>query len=341
MPAASSVALMRLKVPARLAGMPSTLSNLWIVAQPTPDRSESSVAETPNMLRAARICAPEIIDRCARYDIFYIVSCRVAMLSCGPEITVREVVAACAGAYSIRTTKGYGADLGTFFGWCRAKGCPWLPADPKVLAAFVDDQIQRHSIATIKRRLCAIGFAHRMQDIPALTDANVVRLAARRAIRQRPSRPKQVRGFTNAIRAKIVKACSATRAGLRDAALISVGYDTLCRSSELAAMRIEHVRLGSDGTGVVLIPRSKADIAGAGRVAYLSLETTRLLSQWIDDAALTVEPLFRSLHLHCVADGPLATSSIHRLIKRCGLDASRVCASDTARRHLGRKHQRA
>lgn len=35
-----------------------------------------------------------------------------------------------------------------------------------------------------------------------------------------------------------MEACPDTLAGHRDAALFSVGYDTLCRSSELAAMRI-------------------------------------------------------------------------------------------------------
>ena len=73
--------------------------------------------------------------------------------------------------------------------------------------------------------------------MPTPTELNVVRMAVRRAARRRPSRPKQVRGLTNAIRAKIIAGCSSTLAGLRDAALISVGCDTLCRSSEIAAMR--------------------------------------------------------------------------------------------------------
>ena len=49
--------------------------------------------------------------------------------------------------------------------------------------------------------------------------------------RQRASRPEQKRGLTHTIRADIIAACANTLDGLRDAALISVGYDTLCRSS--------------------------------------------------------------------------------------------------------------
>ncbi|MEO0792834.1 MAG: tyrosine-type recombinase/integrase [Pseudomonadota bacterium] len=203
-----------------------------------------------------------------------------------------------------------------FSEWCAAGNESWLPAAPAVVAAFVDDQISRYRLSTVKRRLCAIAFAHRMVDLPTPTDANIVRFAVRRAGRQKVSRPQQKRGLTHAIRATIVSACPHSLAGRRDAALVSVGYDTLCRSSELSAMRVEHVTYYADGSGSILIPRSKADAAGAGRIAHLSPDTVRLLRSWLDEAGVASGPLFRSLHMHRVADGPLATSSIRRLIKR-------------------------
>ena len=224
----------------------------------------------------------------------------------------------------MRTMKGYRADLSIFVDWCVERNVPWLPAAPGDVAAFLDDQIPRYRISTLKRRLCAIAFAHRMVDLPTPTDANIVRLAVRRAGRQKVSRPQQKRGLTHSIRAKIVTACPDSLAGRRDAAVVSVGYDTLCRSSELSAMRVEQVTFYADGSGSILIPRSKADATGAGRIAHLSPDTTRLLRGWLDEADVTSGPLFRSLHMHRVADGPLATSSIRRLIKRAtenaGLD---------------------
>ena len=61
-------------------------------------------------------------------------------------------------------------------------------------------------------------------------------------------------------------------------------------------------------------------------MAYLSPESTKLLARWIKDAGLDRGPLFRSLHLGRLSDGPLATSSIRRLIKRAtqraGVDPS-------------------
>jgi hypothetical protein len=39
-------------------------------------------------------------------------------------------------------------------------------------------------------------------------------------------------------------------------------------------MQVEHIRPGSGDVWSILIPRSKADQAGAGRIAWLSSETT-------------------------------------------------------------------
>ena len=134
------------------------------------------------------------------------------------------------GAYSPRTISGYTADLAAFIKWCRRKHHNWLPASPKALAEFVDEQSGNHRLSTIKRRLCAVAFAHRLRDLPSPTETNAVHLAVRRACRSKPNRPKQVRGLTNEIRIKIVNACPATLAGIRDAALIS-GTDSYHRES--------------------------------------------------------------------------------------------------------------
>jgi integrase len=246
-------------------------------------------------------------------------------MQCATE-KLDDIFGSCVGAYSHQTLRGYSTDLRGFAAWAEAHRHQWLPAESDSVAEFVDDQAETHCLATIKRRLCAIAFVHRLRDLPAPTEANIVRMAIRRAARSRPSRPKQVRGLTNAIRAQVVCRCPRTLAGLRDAALISVGYDTLCRSSELAAMSVEHVTFDGEGTATVHIPRSKSDVTGSGRVAYLSPETTRLLKRWLAAADLRAGPLFRGLHLYRPSKCPLATSSIRRLIKRAtaraGLEAS-------------------
>ncbi len=241
--------------------------------------------------------------------------------SCDLDSELEALFAPCVGAYSPRTFKGYTCDLRVFAIWCQVNQCNWIPASPYDVAKFIDDQAEQHRLSTLKRRVNAIAFAHRIRELRLPTGHTAVRLALRRAARSQLSRPRQVRGLTNAIRAKLVAACPPTLAGLRDAAIISVGYDTLCRGSELAAMCVEHIAFESNGTAVVMIPRTKTDITGEGRVAYLSPETASVLRRWLLAADVKNGPLFRSLHLKRLSRGLLHTSSIRRLIKR-GIERS-------------------
>jgi len=237
---------------------------------------------------------------------------------------IQLLLARCEGAYSENTLRGYAADLKAFQGWCEAHGRTWFPAESQTVADFVEAERGRLLISTIKRRLCAITFIHRIESRPNPTVAPDVQLSLRRAMRARPRRPNQVTGLTSEILGAILNACPATLRGKRDAALVAVGYDTLCRSAELAAMQVEHLRAADDGTVALLIPLSKGDVAGDGRIAYLSPQSAGLMNAWLASANIKSGALFRAAKNTTVADRPLDTSSIRRLIKsaakRAGLD---------------------
>jgi integrase/recombinase XerD len=164
-----------------------------------------------------------------------------------------------------------------------------------------------------------------MADLPSPTDNSAVYLALRRARRARHRRPKQSAGLTSELLGKIVAACPGTLSGLRDAALLSVGYDTLCRSYELAAMQAQHL---SHDCSRIRIPIAKSDPFGDGRIAYLSAATATRVRDWLSAADLHEGPLFRGLHTRKLSDRPLDTSSIRRLIKaaakRAGLEPETV-----------------
>ncbi len=234
---------------------------------------------------------------------------------------IHEILEACEGAYAPRTLSGYRADLKYFQQWCLQQAHDWLPACPATIAGFVDAQITAHRLSTIKRRVSAITFAHRMSDLPNPADHSTVRLALRRASRAKPRRPEQVRGLTHDMLMKILATPPVTLTGLRDAALVSVGYDTLCRSSEIAAMRLEHIRRGANDTASILIPRSKADYAGNGRIAHLSPATVERLDRWLEAVGIAEGPIFQGLHLGRPSGQPLQTCSIRRLVKRVARSA--------------------
>ena len=229
---------------------------------------------------------------------------------------LKALLKRCEGAYAPRTLQSYERDLSSFEAWCCANSVGWLPATPEIVAAFVNDQIEQHRLSTIKRRVCAIAFAHRMLDLPDPTAHSSVHLSMRRAGRAKPSRPEQVRGLTRDTLARVLKTRPTTLAGLRDVALICVAYDTLCRSAELGPMQIAHLRRDPNGGVSIIIPRSKADISGKGRVAHLSPGTVERLTEWLDAAGISEGPIFRGLHLARPSGRPLSMSSIRRIVKR-------------------------
>jgi integrase/recombinase XerD len=229
---------------------------------------------------------------------------------------IEKIVARCEGAYSPTTLSGYAADLRKFETWCGDRSRTWLPASDHTIAAFIDHEIETMSASTVKRRLSAIKFAHRISDLPNLTGTSIVHLALRCAARRKSRRPDQSKGLTSAILQRILDTTPETIGGIRDAAILAVGYDTLCRSCELSAMTVGHVQRTSGRTWSIIVPRSKGDPAGDGRIAWLSPRTVQRLALWLDVSGIKEGPLFRGLNLARVANGPLDTSSIRRLVKR-------------------------
>lgn len=83
--------------------------------------------------------------------------------------------------------------------------------------------------------------------------------------------------------------------GLRDAALISVAYDTLLRRSELVALMIEDLQRADDGSGTVLVRRSKSDQEAVGTIKYLAPDTMARVESYLNFAGLVSGPLFRAV----------------------------------------------
>lgn len=232
------------------------------------------------------------------------------------QVDLQEIFQRCQGAYAERTIAGYRNDLELFRDWCDERGHAWLPALPATIAAFVDEETRSKALATIKRRIEAVKFVHRMVDLPSPVSHSEVKLALRRAMRSNRARPKQAQGLTHERLDRILTACPDDLSGKRDAAIICVGYDSLARSYELSLLKVEHV---SDELATVLIPRSKTDPSGEGRLAYLSPRTQAALNEWLDASGITSGPLFQGLHTRKLSGKQLSTSAIRRLVKRAAL----------------------
>ena len=151
--------------------------------------------------------------------------------------------------------------------------------------------------------------------LPSPVEDEEVLLAMRRALRTKPRRPKQAYGLTKDLRDKLIAACPNTLIGIRNRAIIAVGYDTLCRRSELVALRIEDLSELEGGAMSILVRRAKNDPFGDGRLGYLTPKTVKLLKRWLRVSEIKNGWLFRRIYGQRIGSNILHPFTINRIIK--------------------------
>jgi integrase len=119
----------------------------------------------------------------------------------------------------------------------------------------------------------------------------------------------------------------------RDRALLTLGWSSACRRSELVALDVVDVELQTEGL-LVHVRRSKGDQEGKSfdkGVPYASapaLCAVRALRAWLDAAGITEGPIFRGVDRYGhVSKTRLSDRSVARVVQRAasaaGLDPSR------------------
>jgi site-specific recombinase XerD len=223
------------------------------------------------------------------------------------------------GAYATSTQRAWRADWKVFMNFCAKTGFCALPADAHTVREFVLDCRERHKKpATVRRHLATITRAHKAARCPDPCAEEPARLAMRETARLATTRQRQARGL---IWSEIQRFLSIEPEHLRDhrdRALVTVGYDTLCRSEELVAIDVEHVHFESDGSATILIARSKTDQEGEGAFAYLAPATVRLLRRWLKESALKEGALFRRIAGGTIVGERLKPPAVATVVKRVG-----------------------
>lgn len=225
------------------------------------------------------------------------------------------------GAYSPNTLRAYRADFELFERWCHANAKIPLPASPASVAEFISSRAAFDASTTLKRRLSGVRKVHRLLKLPNPVDDEDVAISLRRALRQKRRRPKQALGLTSQILNEMLDACDDSLTGLRNRAMLQVGYDTLCRRSELVALCLEDLRRTSDGGAQILIRRSKTDPFGDGRIGRISAQSMRALDQWIQAAGIKEGGIFRRINGSIIGADFLHPFTINRTIKSLAIQA--------------------
>lgn len=235
---------------------------------------------------------------------------------------------------SNNTKKSYAADWVQFSAWCSEHNFPALPSTPETIARYLADMAGELKVSTLQRRLAAINAMHRQKGIQTFSTRNEPLHSVWQGIlRQHGTAPKaKVPTLVDDIRA-MMDNLPAGLLGVRDRALLLVGYAGALRRSELVGLDVQDVEFVREGLRVT-IRKSKTDQEGQGYVIAIPygshIETcpVRSLDAWMESTEISDGPLFRPVNRHGqVSAKRLSDHAVATIVKRtaeaAGMDPSK------------------
>lgn len=227
------------------------------------------------------------------------------------------------------TRKGYASDWADFSAWCSAAELSSLPAEPATVARYLAHLADGgRKSSTIQRRVAAIRSAHQAAGFEPPTNTEGVKATMRGIRRTLQSKPTRKKPTTAALLSKVLEHLPNTLAGLRDRALLLVGFAAALRRSELVGIQLEEIERRPGGV-LIHLDHSKSDQEGKGTAIPVpngkQLRPIEALDAWLEAAGITSGPVFREVDRHGrVGAGALSDRSVARIVKRAikaaGLD---------------------
>lgn len=217
------------------------------------------------------------------------------------------------------TRSAYNSDWRDFAEFCRRHGSEAMPAQAETLASYLAHLADSgRKVSTIRRRVVAISAFHRLASQPNPAVEPIVRQTLDGIERRLGAAPTKKAAMTVDLVAKVVRKIPEDLTGLRDRALILVGFAAALRRSEMVALDRVDIRPHPKGL-VVLIKRSKTDQKGEGKTKAIPhgrrLHIAAALEAWLAAAKITEGPVFRGVRGSTVLADRLCTKQVARIVK--------------------------
>lgn len=206
------------------------------------------------------------------------------------------------------TRRAYRAGVRAWCAWCTVHGLTPLPARPGDVAAFL--AAQRYpppperplSANTLRLRLASIAYLHYLAGCPSpTTTARVTETLAGldRVAKQAGQGPKPKLAAKIGVLQDIIACIEDDLPGLRDRALLLIGFAGAFRRSELARIEFGEIEESEHGLRIFL-PFSKGDRQRTGVQVGIpygvsALCPVRALQHWCRSAQIVKGPVFRRI----------------------------------------------
>jgi site-specific recombinase XerD len=234
------------------------------------------------------------------------------------------------------TKRAYSSDWVQFSEWCHRNQLVDVPADPETIAYYITFLGKSSKASSIKRKMTAISQRHETAGYPSPTKTPVVKgvwdgLQRSIGIKEEGKDALWLEDLR-----KVVEVIPNHRLiGIRNRALLVIGWAAALRRSEIVHLNVEDVDITRDGL-VLNLSRSKTDQKGEGQVVALPYGSNpntcpvRLLEDWLEASQIKEGPLFCRIDRHGNLLGRLTPQSVRLIVKKCceevGLDAKKFGA---------------
>lgn len=222
---------------------------------------------------------------------------------------------------SANTRRAYAKDWTDFSTWCNSAGVQVLPATPVDVARYLAHQADSgRKASTIQRRIAAIAASHKAAGFEPPTNFEGVKATMRGIRRTLRSRPTRKKPTTAELLHQLLAALPSTIAGLRDRALLLIGFAAALRRSELVALLLEDIEQRAGGI-LLRLGATKTDQEGKGTEIPVpngrELKPVEALNAWLAAADIKSGPVFREVDRHGrVGARALSDRSVARIVKR-------------------------
>ena len=220
------------------------------------------------------------------------------------------------GAYAENTLKSYYADTKAFVDWCMEKNREPFPLTSSVVSEYIERMAINYSYASIRRRLSCLRRINKLLGHKDETQSEEVYLTIRRLKRSKCLEQQQAVGINHNLLVKMIDAQPDTLAGIRNKALLSLGYDFLARRSELVALRATDLEFTKDGALKGMIRKSKTDQYGRGRLVFGSERSAKLFRAWFRRKPKEIESVFCAINHGQCLDRPICNRNVNEIIKK-------------------------
>lgn len=244
-------------------------------------------------------------------------------------------------ASSANTRKAYASDWKHFSAWCRRSNLTPLPPHPRTVGLYVtacasgaaERRGKANSVSTIERRLSSLSWNYAQRGLTLdRKDRHIATVMA--GIRNSHARPpvQKEAVMVEDILAMIETLDRGTLRGLRDRAMLLIGYAGGLRRSEIVGLDLKADQT-EDGRGWIEILDKGMLITLRGKTGWREVEIGRgssdatcpvaAIETWIKFAKLAHGPLFRRVTANGKAVGPdrLNDKEVARLVKRTAMAA--------------------